>query len=719
MAEKEETTESKHSELLKTAQARFKLAEDAFSTARELAKEDLEFKAGIQWDPQLRATREAQKRPCLTVNRIPQQTRQITNDQRQNRPSIKILPVDDGADLETAKVFQGIIRHIEYQSNAESAYDHAFEGAVDGGFGFFRIVTDYVSPKSFLQEARFKRIADHFSVLFDPYSREPDGSDANWAFVFEDVPVDDFKARYPNAEISKEGNWELSIKDTPDWVTEDSCRVAEYFYKDFKTEEIVSWQSNDAEGSSGVSTREEFEALKEANPGFIFTEIAKRKTETAVVKWAKICGTDVLEETEFPSQWIPIIPVYGSEALIDGKRVYEGVIRHAKDPQRAYNFWNTAAAEAIALAPKAPFIAEEGQIEGYEEIWKNANNTPLAVLPYKGRVLENHLVGPPQRNTYEPPVQAIMAAQAQSSEDIKATTGIYDAALGNRSNENSGIAIQRRANQAQTSNYHFVDNLNLSMKHAGRILLEIIPVVYDTERAQQIIGEDGQAEVIFINREFERNGKPVTYDLSKGKYDVVCEVGPGYATQRQEAVASMLEFITVYPAAAQVLGDLIAKNQDWPGSQEIAERLRKLIPPHILGDEGGEIPPQAQAQIAQMTQMIQMLQSQLQAATFELETKNAQKHAELASKERIALMDNETELQKEAMKIPVPGAFEALFQQMAEINQRLQMVGVNVPMITPQQQIPQDFSGAGPMGQPPFQVTPTGGQPGQPMGVMP
>lgn len=702
MAEKEEQKTNSNDDLLETARQRFKLAEDAFSKARDLAKEDLEFKAGIQWDETMRADREKTHRPCLTVNRIPQFTRQITNDQRQNRPSIRILPVDDGADVETAKVFQGIIRHIEYQSNAESAYDHAFEGAVDGGFGFFRIITDYVSPKSFLQEARFKRIHDHFSVLFDPFSREPDGSDANWAFVFEDVPVADFKAKYKNSELCDADTWALAVSDLPDWVKKDSIRVAEYFYKDFKSETIVAWQSNDAEGSSGVSTLSEFDDLQKENPEFIFTEIDRRETETAVVKWVKFAGDEKLEETEFPSQWIPIIPVYGSEAEIDGHRVYEGVIRHAKDPQRMYNFWSTAATETIALAPKAPFIAAEGQIEGYEDIWENANSMPYSVLPYKPTTIGDHLVGPPQRNVYEPPVQAIMAAQAQSSEDIKATTGIYDAALGNRSNEQSGIAIQRRANQAQTSNYHFVDNLNMSMKHAGRILLELIPVLYDLPRAQQIVGEDGQAEVIYVNQEFNRNGKKVMYDLSKGKYDVVCEVGPGYATKRQEAVASMIEFIQAYPPAAAALGDLLAKNMDWPGSQEISERLRRMIPPNILSEENTEMPPEAQAQIQQMGQMIQMLQGQLAEASDKVNLKVL----ELNSKEKIEAAKLETDLIKEKLKYQT---------ELALIESQLQQAEMQKWQNLPPANQETNFNGAGPMGQPPIEQTPTGGLPGLPV----
>jgi len=708
--------------LLSVARDRFKLGQEASAKTRELAEEDLEFKAGIQWDSQMRASREALKRPCLTINRLPQFLRQINNEQRQNRPSIRVIPAGEGAREEVAKVFQGIIRHIEYQSNAESVYDQAFEGATDKGFGYFRIVTEYENPKSFKQVARIRKIHDHFSVVFDPFSREVDGSDANWAFIAEDMQKDDFTARYSSAKICASGEWDIASTSYPDWVKADSIRIAEYFFKDFKDDTLLAWVSDKFEMLHGTSLKSEFEEFKERFPGVNFKVVNERPTVTSVVRWVKFAGNEILEQTEFPSQWIPIIPVYGSEDKIDGQRVHVGLIRHAKDSQRMYNFFVSSETESIALAPKAPFVVAAGQIEGFEKFWETANTHPHSYLPYNPTDVNGHLVGAPQRNSFEPPVQAITNARLQAADDMKATTGIYDSALGNRSNEQSGIAIQRRTNQAQTANYHFVDNLNMSIKHAGRILVEVIPVVYDLPDAQQIIGEDGQAEVIYLNKEFERNGKVVKYDLSVGTYDVVVEAGPGFATKRQEAVASMLEFISVYPASAQVLGDLLAKNMDWPGAQEISERLRKLIPPQVLEEAGGDIPPHVQAQISQMTQAIQFLQGQLEAANSELQTKMTQKQMELSSKERIALMNNETDLQKEAMKIPVPGSFEALYQMMAEINQRLQMVGFARPMAPQYQpnQFPPNLNVAGPMGQPTFpQQQPTGGQPGIPMGVLP
>lgn len=689
--------ENKDEEILRIAKERFALAEEAWSEVRRLALEDLKFISGEQWPDDVKNARSADARPCLTINRIPQFIRQITNDQRQNRPSIKVFPVDDKGDQDIAKIMQGLIRHIEYNSGADTAYDEAFKGAVGSSFGYFRIITDYVSPESFEQEILIKKISNHFSVYLDPHHKEPDGSDAEWGFVFEDVSKDSFEAKYPKAKLSSENDWRSLGDSTPGWISDKTCRIAEYFYKEYEEKTIYLLNTGE------VLSEDD---LPETLPNGV--EIKnKRQAVLPVIKWCKIVGNEILERTDWLGQWIPIIPVYGDELNIDGKRVLEGIVRHAKDPQRMYNYWASTETETIALAPRAPFIGAEGQFEGHEGKWQTANSKPHAYLEYKPVDLNGQLSPPPQRNVYEAPVQSITSARLQSSEDLKATTGIYDAALGARSNEVSGVAIRGRQAQAQTSNFHFIDNLTRSLRHAGRILVDLIPKVYDYATAARIIGEDGEQQIVYINQVMDG---VIKNDLSAGKYDVTVETGPGFATKRQEAVASILEFIGAYPQAAQVIGDLLAKNMDWPGAQEISERLKKLIPPHILGDGNQQLPPEAQAQMAQMQQMIQMLQGQLQQATLKLETKAM----ELESKERVEFAKMDVDLKKEMMKVPSEQSLAALMQEMAEINARLEMVGISRP-IAPNQ----NFNGPGPdqTVMPNYEQQPTGGiSPGQYVG---
>lgn len=667
--ESNEKSSDENSAIVDVARKRFALVDEVENDFRTNALNDLEFLAGNQWPDAIKQARQLEQRPTLTMNRLPQYKNQITNDQRQNRPAIKVSPVDDKGDVETAKIFQGIIRHIEYNSNADIAYDRGFEGTVSTGRGFFRFVTEYVSPTSFDQEILVKSIRNHLSVGFDPASKEPDGSDANWAFVYEDVDKSDYEAAHPDTELSRSSDWESLGTRAPGWISSNSVRVAEYFYKEYKQTTVYLM----SDGSS--VEKEEMERRVLAGERVL----KERVSSVPKIIWCKLNGIEILEKTEWPGKWIPIVPIYGSEIDIDGKVMYEGIIRNAKDPQRMYNYMVSMETEAIALAPKAPYIIAEGQLEGYEHIWKSANTQNHAYLPYKTQDIMGNPVPPPQRNTYEPAVAALTNARLQFADDIKATTGLYDAAMGRQSNETSGKAIQRRAAQAQTANFHFIDNLSRSMRHGGRILVDLIPKIYDSARAVQIIGEDGEKELIWVNKLFTHKGQEKMYQLDVGKYDVTISVGPSYATKRQEAVEAMLEFIRVYPSAAQILGDLLAKNMDWPGAEEIAERLRKTVPPGIIDDKNkAPVPPEAQAQMAQMDQMIAQLTEKLNQANEEMRTKKM----ELESKERIEFAKMELDATKELTKLQSAEAMNVLKLQIAEFQRRQNLVDINQPIET-------------------------------------
>lgn len=689
--------------LLETARKRFDLAVAAEAKMREDALDDLKFRAGEQWPDDVKQAREMDRRPCLTINRLPQFVRQVTNDQRQNRPSIKVSPVDDNADIETAKIYQGLIRHIEYNSNADVAYDTAFEGAATKGLGYFRVITDYCDPKSFDQDIFIKRVRNSFSVYVDPHYQEPDGSDMNWAFVFEDLSRDDYKAQFKNSKLSAMDDWRSLGDKAPGWTTDNTCRVAEYFYKTFKEVDLVQLSDR------SVILKEELpEVLPEG-----LTVVAERKSTLPAIKWCKMNGVEVLEETDWLGQWIPIVPVLGDELDIDGNRVLEGIIRHAKDPQRMYNYWASSETETIALAPRAPFIGAAGTFAGFEAQWKTANIKNHAFLEYNPKNIGGQPTGPPQRNVYEPPVQAITQARMQSSDDLKATTGIYDATLGNRSNENSGIAIQRRNAQAQTSNFHYVDNLSRALRHVGRIVIDLIPKVYDTPRMGRIIGEDGDSEMVLLNQMFEKDGKPQSYMLGHGKYDVTVATGPSYATKRQEAAQTMIEFTKAIPNAAPLISDLIARNMDWPGAQEIADRLKKALPPGIAEKEGDkekqEVPPEVQHQLAESGQMIEHLTQALKEANAKVDHKTL----ELESRERIELLKIQANIEIELAKMGSKESLALLQHEVSEISERMKLLHMDQP-------IENGFEnqGAGPLGtvDPNEQQSPTGGMsPGQPM----
>lgn len=689
-------------EILRVARERYQLAVEQWDHIYKEALDDLKFLSGDQWLDQDKQAREQEGRPVIVANRLPQYTRQIVNDQKQNRPMVKVSPVDDQADVETAKIYQGVFRHIETSSKADRAYGKAFEGAVENSFGFFRIRTDYVSPESFDQEILYDQIPDPFLVKFDPFFKELDGSDANWAFLESVYSKDDYCAEYGESSLGEEKEWTAFGSTSYGWVTDKSVRICEYYYKEFKKTNLVKLSNGD------VIEKSEFVDGIIGNDGAPITIVAEKTATIPIIHHLKINGVEILERSVFPGQYIPIIPVFGKDLVVNGKRIFESAIRHAKDSQRLLNYFVTCEAETIALSPKAPFIAAEGQIpKEYMDMWKTANSKTHSVLIYKPTDLKGNMIGPPQRNIYEAPVQAITNARMQASEDLKATTGMYDAALGARSNENSGVAIQRRSAQTQTSNFHFVDNLNRSIRHGARIVMDIMPSIYDTARAARIIGDEGQEEIVMINQAFERNGQSQLFQFGVGRYDVTIDTGPSFATKRQEAVASMVDLTRAYPNIVAVAGDLMVKNMDWPGAQEISERLKKTLPPGVADDKNTQaLPPEAQAEMAQMGEMIQQLSQQLNQAKSMLKDKTI----ELESKERIEFAKLENHLVIEQMKQQGQAALLSFKAELAEINDRLNLLRINEP-IEEEMNAPEQFPD-------PSLNQPTGGEsPGPYMGV--
>ncbi len=632
------------------ARERWHLASEEENENRKLALEDLQFRAGDQWDPNIKSDRDNDKRPCLTINQLPQFIRQVTNEQRQNRAAIQVNPTGDGATVETAQVFQGMIRHIEFDSSGDVAYDTAGQSAVTSGLGYFRIITEYVDDKSFDQEIKFKRVRNPFTVYMDPSSQEPDGSDMDWCFIATDYFKDSYKRAFPASKLAGMEDWESIGDQLPDWTSKDGCRVVEYFYKDYTKKTLFITK----DGQIGY-----LEDLPEDH-GLTDDHIKmKRAVSIPQVKWCKMNGLEILDETDWLGKWIPIIPVLGDELDINGKRVLEGIVRHAKDPARMYNYWVSAETEMIALAPKAPFIGAAGQFEGFEDKWQQANKRNMAFLEYNPKSVAGNLLPPPQRNQYEPPIQAINHARMASRDDLKATTGIYASGLGEQGNEQTGRAILARQHQGQVSNFHYIDNMTRAIRHAGRILVDLIPKVYDTERVVRIIAPDGDQKLIKINGAPPPmqgpGGQPGAppppsppptsnptdpktrveriYALGVGKYDVTVSSGPSYQTKRQEALASLLQLTQNYPKLMDVAGDIVVGNMDWEGALEISKRLQKTLPPGMANDDSGaeEMTPAAIAKIQGMQQMIEGLTKSLQHANDE----NVQKEEDRDSREKI------------------------------------------------------------------------------------
>jgi hypothetical protein len=616
------------SDVLATARSRLDQAVDALSESREDEIDDLRFYAGSpdnqwQWPADVLATRGAVQgqtinaRPTLTINKLPQHVHQVTNDMRQNRPGAKVIPVDDNADVQVAEVLNGMIRHIEYISDADVAYDTACENQVAYGEGYIRILTEYCDPNSFDQDIKIGRIRNSFSVYMDPLIQDPTGADAKWCFITEDLTKDEYERLYPDASpVSTLQSLGVGDQSISNWLYEDTIRIADYYYIDYEKAMLHLYPGNQT-AFAGTPEDKQFKAVY-GEPK------RKREVQNPKVKYCKINGYEILEEAEWAGKWIPVVRIVGNEFEVDGRLYVSGLVRNAKDAQRMYNYWVSQEAEMLALAPKAPFIGYGGQFEGYEDKWKTANTNNWPYLEVNPDVTDGSGSVLPLPQRAQPPMASsgLLQAKSGAAEDIKSTTGQYNASLGMGSNERSGKAILARQKEGDVGTYHYGDNLARGVRHIARQLIDLIPKIYDTERIARVIGEDGETKMAKINPEQPQPVKEIVdergiviekiYNPSVGKYDVVATTGPGYATKRQEALEAMAQLLQGNPQLWQVAGDLFVKNMDWPGAQEMSARFKKTIDPKILAsdDKSPELQAaeqQIQAMGAEMENMHQMI----------------------------------------------------------------------------------------------------------------
>ena len=594
-------------------------SEDADNDNRNKALTDLLFVNGDQW-PQYAIASRGLERPQLTINEVASYIRQVTNTQKQQRPRIKTQPIDDKADVKIAKVLTGLIRHIQVNSNADVAFDTAFEYGAKMGWGYWRLLAKYCDDNSFDQEIYVETVHNPFSVYFDPNSKLLDGSDATQALVTDLIPKSDFRLMYPGA-VESDFNERSTGDGTSDWMTTNDIRLAEYYFVEKVKAKLVKL-------SDGTSLYADELPPNELLAKAGITVIGERESHKRKIKWRKQTGFEILEEKGLPGKWIPIIPFYWNQSWIDGKRVIKGITRDAIDPQRMVNFWNTALTESLALAPKAKWLMAEGQNEGHENEWKNANLAPNPLLTYKQTDIEGQPAPPPQRLQPEPPPTGAMEAAMSANQNLQRVIGMFDPAV-RAQTDKSGKAINAERSQAENSNFHGYDNLTVSMKHTGRIMLSWIPTYYDTQRVQRIIGEDGRADLVTLNQPTDKvdaqTGQAihtVLNDVTVGEYDVVMETGPGYDTKRQEGVDAMMQLMgtPLGEKIAQVGDDLLVRHMDFPGADVLADRLAAANPMSQI-DEQSDVPPQAQMMIKGLQQQLQQMQQVIQQLQTELKYK--------------------------------------------------------------------------------------------------
>lgn len=625
------------SEVVTAVRKRLQAAFEHDEPNRNEAAIDLKFLAGDQWPDKIKQERTSSGRPMLTINQLPQFVHQVTNDIRQADFSIKVAPVDDGTDPELARVFDGIIKQIQYQSSAPDVFADACDHQAGCGIGHWRVCSEYTDDQAFDQEVRIKLIPNPLTVYYDPDAVEPDRSDMNWCIVTEMISKEAFRGRYPDASVSDvdqpAGNGG-SIK----WQAPEGVRIAEY------------WCRHPVKKTLVLTSDGKTQLLDDVTPGL--TVLKTREVDTFEVEQYIVSGSEVLEGPfAWPGKWIPIIPIFGDEVPQEsGAVVRKGMVRDARDPQALYNFNRTASAEALALQPKNPWLVTLKMIGEYMGLWKNANtaNTPFLVYDPDPQAPNG-----PKREAPAALSPAFANEAMLAREDLSGTTGIYPAALGAQSNETSGVAIGRREKQGDTANYHYSAKLQRGLFHTGRVLIDVIPKFYDTQRVIRILGDDDAEEFVKINHPaMDQDGQPIIFnDLSTARFDVRVKIGPSFSTKREEAASFITEFLRVDPSAAPVVRDLLAKYSDMAGADEMAKRFKNILEGKgpLDDPEAPPQPPQPPPEVLKMQADQQMAEQKLQqdAAAqqqqIQLEVQKMQLQAQLEMEKLKAQIELERE----------------------------------------------------------------------------
>ncbi len=622
-------TKGKDKELLDRIKDDFSTAEDFYSKDYKRNKEDTDFALGNQWDATVKKNRNKFKQPCLTENHLLPFALKTVNEIRKSRPAIRVLPVDDEGDVDTAEIYGGIIRNIQYASKANNLFDSTALNAIMSARGFLKVGTRYVSEDSFEQEIILSCAEDPFKCYLDPSSKALDGSDANWYIEYENMTKEAFKKAFPGESYDDAKKDESS----DGWVSENTVRVVDYYYKNFETKTLYQFVSNgelvtDYELPEGVKAEE------------------TRETSVCTIKHCRVTGDKILQKTDVVGGNLPVVPVYGFAIFKDGKREVYSLIHQAKDPQRMLNYWKSASAEIVALQPKSPWIGPKGTFINDPEEWAKANIENISFLEYEPVIAENGQIMPPPQRATVPQGSAIMVQEGMIAADgIKSTLGIFESAIGQQGNEISGVAIEQRQLQGDNATYHFVDNLVASMQQVGRIMVDMIPEVYSEKRVMRIMGEDDESRLVGVNQPVAPSGvdmlpvesmqeqvaedRVAKYDLETGKYDVVVDIGSSYATRRKETFALMKELMNTLPQVAQAAPDLLIKSFDVQYSDEIAKRVRNVMDPALLAEDADA------ERVVQLGKMLEEKSVELEKAKIALEVKqeNAQAKTAIALRE--------------------------------------------------------------------------------------
>lgn len=607
---------------------------------------DLKFLAGDQWDDAERRQRESEGRPCLSIPQLHTFVNQVAGDIRQAQPGIEVYPVDSKDDVPLANIYEGLIRQIEYQSRATNVYSHGAECAVRCGIGHWRLETEYTNDSVFEQDIKIKRVIDPLSVIWDGNASEIDRSDALRCWVTDWVHKSAWERRFGKSRKGLDVPIDRSSASTSSlyWRREDFVRIAEYWYYEPVKRQIILT----ADGRTLDITDWDDASLAQLRMSGMV--VRDREVEAFRVKRRIMDGNDWLNDGEdWAGRFIPIVPVIGSEIAYDGRVVRAGLIRWAKDSQKLYNFWASATAELIGKSPKAPWLVTPNHIKGWEGYWNNANRSSLPYLPFNPD--PNSPQMKPERQQPPQSQPGMWQERALAREDLRHSTGIYDAGLGAQGNETSGKAILARQREGDVGSYFFVDNFSVAMHRTGEMLIDLIPKIYDGERQIRILGVDGQEAFVPINLSVQTaDGRSILVnDLGEGRFDVRVKLGASYTTSRVEAREQMAAAMQSNPELWSVIGDLYFKNSDYPGAEEIAQRLRRAIDPKLLQDQPPGPDPMAEManRLMLTAQQVEIDQKQAETQKTEAEIEKVAAETQKTMAETVTILDRADDMPQE------------------------------------------------------------------------
>jgi hypothetical protein len=625
----------------------FKLSSEAEADNRTRALFILDFTrpGAKQFNPQEITARGS--RPSYSFNQLPKFGRQVINDQWQNVPQIKYIPKTD-ADVEKAEILEDMVREVQSQGCAQTAYKMAIASQVNMGWGYFAFATDYDNDESNDQNIYIREIPNTFQVYDDPACRKQDRSDRRFLIEVEDLPLTEFNRRenreYARDELQSVGS------EYPSWATmgENLVRVGHYWRMEYDKETV--WFNKE----TGEKVTEKPKDVQNYN---------ERVIKKPRVMYYKCTAKEKLEGRKWQGSHIPYCFVEGNKTVVNGKTYLTGIYEDMISTQVLFNYATNTAIELAESAPISPFIVPLRGVKQLEKYYDTVNRKNYAYLPYND-IDENGLpIAPPQRLQNGADLSSAVALIQMAEQNFYGTSGIYPASLGQQSNEKSGKAILARQREGDVSTSNYADTFRRALLYGGIIFQDLSKKIYDSTREIQVMSEDKKTRVVKINQKYKdpKTGKVIEYDMTKGEMGVAITTGPSFTTKREEARESQLALFQAAPQAMLPALPMIIRSQDWPNSDKTADAVERGLPPELRDPESQKeqmqgVPPAVQAQLQQAQQIIQQIGQALQ----EVQQQNQQLQQEIVAKQ------NEVELAKQTgQSQKVQDALKAQYDKLA------------------------------------------------------